>query len=89
MFSKFNKCEFWLKVVFLGHVILGEVIYIDLRKVEVVLEYEILVNVIEILNFLRLAGYYKRFIKGFLKIKTLLTRLTWKKVRWEWTRKYK
>jgi len=38
LFSKFNKCEFWLKLVFLVHVISGEVINVDPRKVEVVLE---------------------------------------------------
>ncbi|GJR48686.1 hypothetical protein Tco_1316789 [Tanacetum coccineum] len=31
-----------------------------------------------------LAGYYRRFIEGFLKIAKLMTKLTQKKVRFEW-----
>jgi hypothetical protein len=46
---KFRKCEFWLsKMVFLGHLISKEGIYVDLRKVEVVLKWEQPTNIIEI-----------------------------------------
>ena len=31
-----------------------------------------------------LAGYYKRFIEDFSRLASLMTRLTWKKVRFEW-----
>ena len=34
LYAKFSKCEFWLnKVVFLGHVILAEGIYVDPSKI--------------------------------------------------------
>ena len=37
LYAKLNKCEFWLKeVVFLGHVISAEGIFMDPKKVEVV-----------------------------------------------------
>ncbi|GKB16517.1 putative reverse transcriptase domain-containing protein [Tanacetum coccineum] len=38
----------------------------------------------EILQFLGLAGYYQRFIKGFLKLAKPMTKLTQKKVAFEW-----
>jgi len=37
LYAKFDKCEFWLnEVMFLGHVISAEGIFVDPRKVEVV-----------------------------------------------------
>ena len=37
LYVKFSKCEFWLnEVVFLGHVILGVGIFVDLRKIEAI-----------------------------------------------------
>ena len=37
LYAKFSKCEFWLdKVVFLGHVISAEGIYVDPQKIKAV-----------------------------------------------------
>ncbi|GKG12187.1 putative reverse transcriptase domain-containing protein, partial [Tanacetum coccineum] len=38
----------------------------------------------EIRQFLGLAGYYRRFIEGFSKITKPMTKLTQKKVKFEW-----
>nr|GFB23483.1 putative reverse transcriptase domain-containing protein [Tanacetum cinerariifolium] len=38
----------------------------------------------EVRKFLRLAGYYRRFIKGFSLIFKLLTKLTQKDKKYEW-----
>ena len=66
LYAKLDKSEFWLKeVVFLGHVISAGGIFVDPKKVEVVLKWERPTNVIEIGSFLGLAGYYRRFIEGF------------------------
>ena len=82
MYPKLDKCEFWLKkVVFLGHVILAEGIFVDPRKVEVVLKWERPTNMTEIQSFLGLTGYYQRFVKGFSTIASPLTRLTHKEVK--------
>ena len=35
--------------------------------------------------FLGVAGYYRKFIKGFAKIAKALTMLTWQQVKFEWT----
>ena len=39
----------------------------------------------EIRSFLGLVGYYRRFVEGFLKIATPLTKLMQKGVMYEWT----
>jgi hypothetical protein len=49
LYAKLSKCKFWLsEVVFLGNVISKKGIYVDPRKVEVVLKWEQLTNMIEI-----------------------------------------
>jgi len=73
-------------VVFLGHVISAEGIFIDPRKVEAVLKWERPTNVTEIRSFLGLAGYYRRFIEGFSTIALPLTKLTRKEVRFVWSK---
>jgi hypothetical protein len=72
-------------VVFLGHVISAEGIFVDPRKVEAVLKWERPTNVTEIRSFLGLAGYYRRFIEGFSTIASPLTKLTCKEVRFVWS----
>ena len=41
-------------------------------------------SVFEIRSFLGLAGNYKRFIEDFSRLAELMTRLTWKEVRFDW-----
>ena len=86
LYAKFSKCQFWLReVTFLGHVISAEGVYVDPQKVEAVLNWERPTNVTEIRSFLGLAGYYRRFVEGFSKIATPLTRLTRKGVKFNWS----
>jgi hypothetical protein len=69
-------CEFWLnEVVFMGNVISVEDIFVDPKKVEAVLKWERPMSVAEIHSFIRLVGYYRRFIEGFSTIASLLTHL--------------
>ena len=47
LYAKLDKCELWLEeVVFLGHVISAEGIFVDPRKVEAVLKWERPTNVV-------------------------------------------
>ncbi|KAA3486535.1 DNA/RNA polymerases superfamily protein [Gossypium australe] len=83
-----NKCELWLcEVSFLGHIVSASRIRVDLSKISAILEWKPLKNVFEVHSFLELAGYYRRFVKGFSKIATPLTRLLQKDVRYEWSDK--
>ena len=44
-------------------------------------------NVTEVRSFLGLAGYYRRFVKGFSMTVALITRLLQKNVKYEWSEK--
>nr|GFB77856.1 putative reverse transcriptase domain-containing protein [Tanacetum cinerariifolium] len=85
LYAKFSKCEFWIpKVQFLSHVIDSQGIYVDPAKIESVKDWASPKSPTEIRQFLGLAGYYQRFIEGFLKIAKPMTKLTQKKVKFEW-----
>jgi hypothetical protein len=75
------------EVSFLGHIITDGGIAVDLSKVRGVLNWSPPKNVPEIRSFLGLAGYYRRFIKGFSKIVKLLTTLLEKGKEFKWDEK--
>ncbi|GJX12158.1 putative reverse transcriptase domain-containing protein [Tanacetum coccineum] len=85
LYAKFSKCEFWIpKVQFLGHVIDSKGIHVDPAKIESIKDWTSPKSPTEIRQFLGLAGYYRRFIEGFSKIAKPMTKLTQKKVKFEW-----
>ena len=76
LYAKLSKCEFWLReVFFIGHIISEEEIRVDLKKIEVIIEWKPPRNITEVCSFLGLAGYYRRFVKGFSMTMTPTTRL--------------
>ena len=88
MYAKLRKCEFWLnEVSFLGHIVLKEVIRVDPKKIEVIVEWKPLRNVTEVRSFLGLVGYYRRFVKGFSMTAAPMTRLLQKNIKYEWSEK--
>ena len=88
LYAKFSKCRFWLnEVIFLGHVVSGDGIFVEPRKVEAIVNWEQPKNVSKIWSFLGLAGYYKQFVEHFSLIDAPLTRLTKKGVKYEWDEK--
>ncbi|KAA3480814.1 DNA/RNA polymerases superfamily protein [Gossypium australe] len=88
LYAKFSKCEFWLREVgFLGHIVSAEGIQVDPSKFSAVVDWKPPRNVSEVRSFLGLTGYYRRFVKGFSMIATLMTRLLWKEVKFEWSEK--
>ena len=88
LYAKLSKCEFWLREVsFLGHIVSEEGIRVDPRKIGVILELKPPRSVTEVRTFLGLAGYYRRFVKGFSMTEASMTRLLQKNVRFEWSEK--
>jgi hypothetical protein len=72
-------------VEFLGYVISKEGIAVNPSKVASVLEWEAPKNVKQIIGFLGMAGYYRRFIEGFSKIARPMTKLLRKNTPFVWS----
>ena len=88
LYAKLSKCEFSLhEVPFLRHIVSKEGIRVDQGKKEVVVERRPPRNVTEVRSFLGLAGYYRRFVKGFSMTATPMTRLLQKNVKFECSEK--
>ncbi|XP_074283676.1 putative mitochondrial protein AtMg00860 [Silene latifolia] len=75
-------------VAFLGHVVSKEGVSVDPGKIEAVSNWERPKNVAYVRSFLGLAGYYRRFVKDFVKIAKPLTALTRKDNRFTWDEIY-
>jgi hypothetical protein len=89
LYAKFSKCEFWIgEVPFLGHIISNEGISVDPAKVKEIVAWSIPTIVTEARSFLWLAGYCRRFIKGFSKIAKPMTSLLEKGREFNWDEKY-
>ncbi|GJV98530.1 putative reverse transcriptase domain-containing protein [Tanacetum coccineum] len=85
LYAKFSKCEVWINTVkFLGHVIDSSGIHVYPAKIEVVKNWASPTTPSEILQFLGLARYYRRFIEGFSKIAKPVTELTQKDQKFDW-----
>ncbi|GJX07946.1 putative reverse transcriptase domain-containing protein [Tanacetum coccineum] len=84
LYAKFSKCKFWIpKVQFLGLVIDSRGIHVDPAKIESIKDWASPKTPTKIRQFLGLAGYYQRFIEGFLKIDKSMTKLTQKGIKTE------
>ncbi|MFG1569953.1 hypothetical protein ACDT16_13795, partial [Staphylococcus aureus] len=69
----------------MGHVVTGEGISVDPKKITAVEVWATPSSVAEIRSFLGLAGYYRRFVQDFSRIVEPLTRLTRKDIEFVWT----
>lgn len=71
-----DKCEFLVpKLAYLGHVISEDGIKPNPIKLKAVRDFPKPTNKTELKQFLGLAGYYRKFVKGFSKITSCLTQL--------------
>nr|GFA35587.1 putative reverse transcriptase domain-containing protein [Tanacetum cinerariifolium] len=85
LYAKFSKCEFWIpRVQFLGYVIDSRGIHVDPAKIDSIKDWASPKTPMEIRQFLGLAGYYRRFNEGFSKIAKPMTKMTQKKVIFDW-----
>ena len=89
LYAKFSKCEFLLtSVTFLGDFVSDQGVEVDLKKIESVKNPPRPPTPIDILSFLFLAKYYRRFVEGFSIIDAPLTSLTKKKAKFERSKTY-
>jgi len=80
-----EKCEFLRKeVTYLGHIISEDGISPDPAKLSAVKNFPTSKKVKDVQSFIRLAGYYRKFIKNFSKIAKPLTMLTKKDNKFNW-----
>ena len=68
------------EIDFLGHIVSREGMKPDPSKIKAIMEWEAPKNVMEIQSFLRLARYYRRFMKDFSIVTRPLTNLLKKNV---------
>ena len=86
LYAKLSKCEFGRpETHFLGHVISGEGIMVDPRKIAVVRAWPTPTTTEALRSFLGLATYFRKFCEHFSGICTPLHALLHKKASWDWT----
>ncbi|CAA7040234.1 unnamed protein product [Microthlaspi erraticum] len=70
---------------FLGHIVSAEGVSVDPAKIEAIRDWPRPSSATEIRSFLGLAGYYRRFVKGFATMAQPMTKLTGKDVPFVWS----
>ncbi|KAF8044781.1 hypothetical protein N665_6845s0001 [Sinapis alba] len=89
LFSKLSKCSFWQKSVgFLGHIISDQGVSVDPEKIKAIQEWPRPKTATEVKSFLGLAGYYRKFVKGFDSLAQPMTQLTGKDVKFVWSEEF-
>ena len=77
LYAKYEKCLFHQALVeFLDYIIFGEGIYMDKKRIQTTFEWMTPTSIRNVQCFLRLANFYKIFIKDYSKIDAPLTWLT-------------
>ena len=84
LYANQKKCSFAQhKIEYLGHVILGEGVEVDLEKIKPIAEWLKPTNNKEVRGFLGLIGYCRRFVRNYGAIAAPLTQLL-KKGGYKW-----
>ena len=88
IYAKKKKCYFMQKKIpYLGHYISEAGIETDPKKVESIKDWPTPTSVKQVRRFMGLAGYYRKFVKGFAEIVTPISELTKESIAFEWTDK--
>jgi hypothetical protein len=85
LLANLEKCTFCIdRVAFLGYVVTPQGIEVDEAKIEAIKSWPILATLTQLQSFLRLAGFYWRFVRNFSTIAAHLNDLTKKGVSFHW-----
>ena len=88
LFVKPEKCMWKVREVgFLGVIIGKDGVRMEKEKMQGVVEWLVPKSVKDVQKFLRLANYYRWFVKDFAKIAKPLHEMTRKKTKWSWGEK--
>ena len=83
---KLSKCHFFSKEIqYLGHILSTKGIHLLPSKTQAIQKMHPPTTPKQVHAFLGLVGYYRKFIKNFIKIAKLLTLLTRQQGKFEWT----
>ena len=78
-------CVLQKQLVFLGHVVSGDVLATDPAKTQLVRDWPVPENLRQLRGFLGLATYYRKFVKSYADIAATLNRLLCKNQHFDWT----
>lgn len=85
LYAKLDKCEFLeTSVEYLGHVVGNNSIKPDDRKTKAILDWETPKNSKDVMAFMGLANFYRKFVKDFSKISIPLTSIMGKNTTFKW-----
>nr|GEU65064.1 putative reverse transcriptase domain-containing protein [Tanacetum cinerariifolium] len=84
VYSKIDLSSGYRQLRFLGHVINSKGIHVDPARIKSIKDWTSPKTATKIHRFLHLTGYYRRFIEGISKIAKSMTKLTQKKVMFDW-----
>ena len=85
LFVKPEKCVWKVREVgFLGVIIGKDGVRMEKEKVQGIIEWPVPKSVKDVQKFLRLANYYRWFVKDFAKIARLLHEMMRKEIKWSW-----
>jgi len=85
LYANLNKCGFFQSHIhYLGHIVFEEGISVNPKKIKAIREWPTLKSADDIRSFMRLEGYYGRYIWNLSKIGHSITTLQRKGKKIEW-----
>ncbi|WZZ69600.1 hypothetical protein YC2023_080970 [Brassica napus] len=86
LYAKLSKCSFWQREIgFLGHIVSEAGVAVDPEKIVAITKWPTPGSATEVRSFLGLAGYYRKYVKGFASTAKPMTMLTGKDVKFVWS----